>query len=157
MNTPSNTIEEPVPDGWSDIMLMILRENWSAMDDEQLATVIGVKPMAIRRKMYELSIKRPKVKRVYPVTEKQVQKQVELKKREQDKKRINMDYAAALARKARKEDKKFETRERNLAQMQTVRIDSKTWIYVKPGDDIEKLKKKYLRTFSKDGLSKIEW
>ncbi|MBK7885158.1 MAG: hypothetical protein IPJ81_16245 [Chitinophagaceae bacterium] len=41
----------------------------------------------------------------------------------------------------------YKSKEVDYSQLITVRIDAKTFIYAKPGDDIEKLKANFLKTY----------
>jgi hypothetical protein len=45
---------------------------------------------------------------------------------------------------------KFKTRELNMSELQSVKIDDKTFVFVKPGTDIEKIKKQYTRNLETD-------
>jgi hypothetical protein len=161
-------INVPEKHSWTHIMLMILRENVDSMTDKELSQALGKPVTAIAQKIRELQLLRPRpvkvpkpvklrIKKERPLTEKQIRKQIDDRKKEEERKRRNDMERWRHESKARNPNNRVvQSKEVDYSELRTVRIDSKTWIYVKPGEDIEKLKKKYSRTLSKDGLSKIE-
>lgn len=145
---------------WSDVMIAILEENFLSMSDDQLSSTLGVKLYLVRKKMRELQLIRPKPPRVpkaktVRVPKKQIEKTYREQRLEQKAIKVRMEQDAAQ-RRARRNQEVYRTRQVDLTGMQSVRIDHKTWIYVKPGDDIEALKRKYTRHITGNGLSKIE-
>lgn len=154
MNTTDPTITDH--NRWTHIMLMILRENFDSMTDKELAGAIGKPVTAIERKIKELQLFRPRPA-IKTAASRRRAKEVEVTVSTLEKKqRLNREQEREASKK-RESRKVIKTRQVDYTTQRSVRIDSKTWVYAKPGDDIEKLKKKYTRSFSKDGLSKIDW
>lgn len=142
---------------WTEVMISILSENFLDMSDNQLSKVVGVKLYVLRAKIRELNLKRVKPK---PERKKYVSpdESSDFQKRLKQEKLKNIKSTQLMEENRRKRNVPlFKTKEVDLTGMYTIRVDSKTWIYVKPGDDVEALKRKYSRELTKTGLSKIEW
>lgn len=59
--------------------------------------------------------------------------------------RMNMNERRNVEARRREESKTFKTRKINMSELQSVRIDRKTIVFVKPGTDINWVKKMYKR------------
>lgn len=169
-NAETTTVE-PRSKGypWTSVQLMVLKENYLEMSDADLASILHISESGIRKKLRELELERPKVpkppkppkpprpRQVRQKTAKQLaEEQRKAAREEQKRTRLQREKEMELRRK-KEQEKRLQTRQQDFSRMRTVRIDAKTWIYVKEGDDVEKLKKKYHRELSKAGLSKIQW
>ena len=67
------------------------------------------------------------------------------RKKQEEIKRRNREEALAVARQRRKEEGVVKSRNINFSELQSVRLDAKTHVLVKPGTDIEWIKKIYKR------------
>lgn len=59
--------------------------------------------------------------------------------------RLNMEERRRVEASRREDVRTYKTREVNLSELQSVRIDHKTIVFVKPGSDIDWIKKLYKR------------
>lgn len=140
---------------WSMIMISILEENYQSVDDKELASMIGVGILEIKRTMREMKLARPKIKKDRKL---RIQKLTPFQERVKVEKEKNTRSTQLMEENRRKRSGPlFKTKQLDLSEMHTVRLDAKTWIYIKPGEDVEAIKKKYTRHLSKDGLTKIEF
>lgn len=87
-------------------------------------------------------LKKPVKKKQKDNSKLQLKKLVEERKKEKVK-RLQMDEE----RKRSRRPPTYKSKEVDYSQLITVRIDAKTFIYAKPGDDIEKLKANFLKTY----------
>lgn len=62
--------------------------------------------------------------------------------------RLNMDEKSRVAREIAR-GPKFKTKETDYKKLRTLRIDRKTFIYINPGQDEEKAKADFLKTYKK--------
>jgi hypothetical protein len=98
------------------------------------------------------AVKKPKL-RVQRVVTKQNKKEVEkqkklLEKQKARQERLNMDEKSRVQReKAR--GPKFNMRKVDYSQKKTLRIDSKTFIYINPGEDEEAARANFMKTYKK--------
>lgn len=99
----------------------------------------GVKDEAAARK---------KARRQLPKIEREMikrQRQAEKEKAKAERLKQKLEKEKAFAQKFLQEKKRFETKKIDLSKCIAVRINHKTVIYVKPGTDIEKIKKQFTK------------
>ncbi|HRE52256.1 MAG TPA: hypothetical protein PK339_12590 [Flavitalea sp.] len=125
---------------WTAEMYSILRRNYLRKGNKELSDILSVSPTAISIQLSKLGLKRPGRIR-----------------KEKAKKRIETTDKIKAESKLRQKEKILSTRQQDLSKMRTLRIDHKTFVYLRPGQDPEKVKKQYHRTLSKNGYSKIEY
>lgn len=145
---------------WSGVMLTILKENYLTMSDEELSVMLGASVGAVKAKIKQTGLKRPRrnAKKEKPITPRDVRRQIRQKRKESEiQMRMNKNERMKAESKLREKAKVLATRQQDLSGMRTLRIDHKTIVYIKPGQDPEKVRKQYQRTLSKDGYSKIEY
>jgi hypothetical protein len=80
------------------------------------------------------------------------------KREKKEQKRKNDEHRAQLKKQESAMTRMYRTREIDLSKMKAIKIDSRTTVFVEPGDDIEKVKTKYhnIRKQQANGTSAIE-
>lgn len=145
---------------WTQDMVQKLTENFQTVKYRELAKILGVTQASVKGKVVHLGLIRTKLPPRGPNREKkEPKKKLPASIRRKLKKNKATDVTERLkAESARREKARvLKTRQQDLSGMRTIRIDAKTFVYVKPGQDPDKVRRQYQRTLSKDGYSKIEF
>jgi hypothetical protein len=117
------------------------------LDKEVVDVTTFINALAAERQLitYQQSIdaKRSAVKKVIVKQPKPIKK-AEVKEKEKVMKARNLQEVYKRERDKKEQRRMFKTKKVDYSQMITVRVDSKTVVYTKPGDDPEQVRKKYL-------------
>lgn len=135
----------------------------SSHPDDYIAMVVDKPLHLVREKINEITgggtlrekFYHKKEKRQSTVREKKVVKErktrivkensKQLERALQNQRRVAADIESK-ARRAKRNEPKFETRKVDHTTMIPVRINAKTYIYIRPGDDLQKAKDRFLKT-----------
>jgi hypothetical protein len=81
-----------------------------------------------------------------------------VKREKQEQAAINRDHAAQLGRQKRLEVRRYKTREIDYSQLRSLRIDSKTTVFLEPGDDEYEVRERYkeIRKKQTNGTHDVE-
>lgn len=145
---------------WTEDMVQKLTENFQTLKYRELAAIFGVTEASIKGKVIHLGLKRTKRPPRGPNREKKEPKKklpANIRRKLKKNKAADITERIRAESRRRQEAKKMATRQQDLSSMRTLRIDHKTIVYIKPGQDPDKVRRQYQRTLSKDGYSKIEY
>lgn len=131
---------------FSSIELVIIRQQLHKLTDEAIAEMLN-KPLEQVKMVINKITNGGKIK----LSKSQSIEKVKIEKnkkalRKKNKRSVEVIRTAALSK---RKEPLYETKPVNYAEMKTVRIDCKTVIYIKPGEDPASAKRKYLDRIEK--------
>lgn len=151
---------------FSKIELLIIRKNMGRMTDTEISEMLG-KPVGdvhekinemtgggVKSKSRSMIIELKKIKKTRKVKKPEKQEDLTLrlraKQREQDRiQRMKIEEQRRANKEKRDAESKFTTKKVDYSQKHLVRIDSKTYFYINPGENEQVARKKFMETYSK--------
>lgn len=126
---------------FTQFQMVLIHQNFKKLTDEEIATIINIPIHLVHEKINHITnggtIQKSK-------TQKLLQKQ-KVKSKQETKKIITHQRVQMSERRKQMEAPKFKTPQIDYSKMISVRIDHKTTIYIKPGQNPEEEKIKYLK------------